>query len=75
MPFHPRLAISAGKNRSRYLRNSSRQRLQGNEVTPNLSVNRTARKLRLRVPSALRAPTAGYLKRQVAYCWAIPLSE
>jgi len=29
---------------------------------PNLSVNRTARKLRLRVPSALRAPAAGYLK-------------
>ena len=28
---------------------------------PNLSVNRTARKLRLRVPSALRAPAAGYL--------------
>ena len=32
-------------------------------MTPNLSVNRTARKLCLRVPSALRAPTAGYLKR------------
>ena len=31
----------------------------------NLSVNRTARKLRLRVPSALRAPAAGYLKRYV----------
>lgn len=29
----------------------------------NLSVNRTARKLRLRLPSALRAPAAGYLKR------------
>ncbi len=29
----------------------------------NLSVNRTARKLRLRVPSALRAPAVGYLKR------------
>lgn len=29
----------------------------------NFSVNRTARKLRLRVPSALRAPAAGYLKR------------
>lgn len=28
-----------------------------------LSVNRTARKLRLRVPSALRAPAAGYLIR------------
>jgi len=27
------------------------------------SVNRNARKLRLRVPSALRAPAAGYLKR------------
>lgn len=32
-------------------------------LKPNLSVNRTARKLRLRVPSALRAPAAGYLKR------------
>lgn len=31
--------------------------------TPNPSVNRTARKLRLRDPSALRAPAAGYLKR------------
>jgi hypothetical protein len=31
--------------------------------TANLSVNRTARKLRLRVPSALRSPAAGYLKR------------
>jgi hypothetical protein len=29
----------------------------------NLSVNRTACKLRLQVPSALRAPAAGYLKR------------
>lgn len=29
----------------------------------NLSVDWTARKLRLRVPSALRAPAAGYLKR------------
>ncbi len=29
----------------------------------NPSVNRTARKLRLRVPSALRAPASGYLKR------------
>lgn len=29
----------------------------------NLSVNRTARKLRLQVPFALRAPAAGYLKR------------
>lgn len=29
----------------------------------NLSANRTARKLRLRVPSALRAPAAGNLKR------------
>ncbi len=29
----------------------------------NLSVNRTARKLRLRVPYALCAPAAGYLKR------------
>ncbi|MDP3653280.1 MAG: hypothetical protein Q8R67_16520 [Rhodoferax sp.] len=32
-------------------------------TTPNLSVNRTAHKLGLRVPSALRAPAAGYLKR------------
>lgn len=32
-------------------------------MTPNLSVNQIARKLRLRVPSALRAPAAGYLKR------------
>jgi len=31
-------------------------------MKPNLSVNRTARKLRLRVPSALRAPLSGYLK-------------
>jgi len=30
---------------------------------PNLSVNRTVRKLRLRVPSALRVPAVGYLKR------------
>jgi hypothetical protein len=30
---------------------------------PNLSVNRTTCKLRLQVPSALRAPAAGYLKR------------
>lgn len=30
---------------------------------PNPSVNRTARKLRLRVPSALRVPVASYLKR------------
>ncbi len=29
----------------------------------NLSVNRIARELRLRVPSALRDPAAGYLKR------------
>lgn len=37
-------------------------------MTPraNPSVNRTARKLRLRVPSALRAPAAGYLKRYAA---------
>lgn len=34
-----------------------------NQLGPNLSVNRTARKLRLRVSSALRAPAAGYLKR------------
>jgi hypothetical protein len=30
---------------------------------PNPSVNRPARKLRLRVPSALRAPAAGYFQR------------
>ena len=30
---------------------------------PNLSVNRTARKRSLRVPSALCAPVAGSLKR------------
>jgi hypothetical protein len=30
---------------------------------PNPAVNRTARKLRLRVPSTLRAPVADYLKR------------
>ena len=32
-------------------------------LTPNPSVNRTACKLRLQVPSALRAPAAGYLER------------
>jgi hypothetical protein len=32
-------------------------------MTPNLAVNRTARKRCLRVPSALRAPAAGYLER------------
>lgn len=32
-------------------------------MTPNLSVNRTACKLRLQVPSAPRAPAACYLKR------------
>jgi len=32
-------------------------------MVPNLSVNRTAHKLRLPVPSALCAPAAGYLKR------------
>lgn len=31
--------------------------------TPNLSINRTTCKLRLQVPSALRALAAGYLKR------------
>lgn len=34
--------------------------------TQNPSVNRTALKLRLRVPSALRAPAAGYLQRWAA---------
>lgn len=37
---------------------------------PNPSVNWTARKLRLRVPSALRAPAAGYLKRYDFRCQA-----
>ncbi len=32
----------------------------------NLSVNRTACKLRLQVPSARRAPAAGYLKRSAS---------
>jgi hypothetical protein len=32
-------------------------------VPANVSVSRTARKLHLRVPSALRTPAAGYLKR------------
>ena len=36
-----------------------------------LSVNRTARRLRLRVTSALRAPVARYLKRWVAYAVTI----
>lgn len=39
--------------------------MQFNQVA-NLSVNRTACKLRLQVPSALRAPAAGYLKRYVS---------
>ena len=33
------------------------------KLTPNHPVNRTANKLRLLVPSALRAPAAGYLAR------------
>ncbi len=33
------------------------------DLTPNPSINRTANKLRLLVPSALRAPAAGYLAR------------
>jgi len=37
--------------------------MQCEHLTPNPSVNRIARKLRLRVPSALRAPAAGYLQR------------
>jgi len=32
-------------------------------ASSNPSVNRTARQLRCRVPSALRAPAAGYLSR------------
>ena len=32
-------------------------------MTPNPTVNRNANKLRLLVPSALRAPAAGYLAR------------
>ena len=31
--------------------------------TPNKSINPTAKKLRFLVPSALRAPAAGYLQR------------
>ena len=44
---------------------------------PNLSVNRTACNLGLQVPSALRAPAAGYLKRltnmqrSVGWLWVI----
>ena len=37
-------------------------------MSPNLSVSRSARKLRLRFPSALRAPAAGYLKRRADQC-------
>ena len=33
-------------------------------MTPNPAVNRTANKLRLLVPFALRAPAAGYLELQ-----------
>lgn len=36
---------------------------RSNHLVANLSVNRTACKLRLQVPSALRAPAADYLKR------------
>jgi hypothetical protein len=32
-------------------------------LKPNAPINRTANKLRLLVPSALRAPAAGYLAR------------
>ena len=32
-------------------------------MVPNTTVNRTARKLRLQVPPALRAPASGYLQR------------
>jgi hypothetical protein len=35
----------------------------GNLSLPNNSVDRTARRLRLRVPSALRLPVAGYRNR------------
>lgn len=35
---------------------------------PNNSINRTAQQLRCWVPSALRAPAAGYLKRQNSAC-------
>ena len=31
-------------------------------VSPNISVNRTARKLSLQFPSTFRVPVAGYLK-------------
>ncbi len=33
------------------------------KFTPNNSINRTANQLRWLVPSALRAPAAGYLRR------------
>ena len=42
-------------------------------ASSNLSVNRTACKLRLQVPSALRAPAAGYLKR-VRRAWRVTSS-
>ncbi|MBI5753290.1 MAG: hypothetical protein HZA59_14280 [Hydrogenophilales bacterium] len=38
---------------------------------PNTTVNLTACKLRLQVPSALRAPAAGYLSRW-AYQYRVP---
>lgn len=38
-------------------------RLIATSLSPNSHVNRTARKLRLRVRSALRAPPAGYVER------------
>lgn len=41
-------------------------------MTPNLSVNRTAHKLRLRVPYALRAPAAGYFKRWLPASGEVP---
>jgi hypothetical protein len=34
-----------------------------NKAVSNITVNRTVRKLRLRVPSALPVPAAGYLRR------------
>ncbi len=40
-----------------------RAHFSSGSTMPNFSVNRDACKLRLQVPSALRAPAAGYLER------------
>lgn len=42
---------------------STNLRQAGEHMTHNLSVNRTTCKLGLQVPSTLRAPAVGYLKR------------